>query len=458
MSYMFIGSLILVTIIQACTLRLSGTPHNQVILENTLSTEYLAAPQVRNLAQEYKNRLMQIAAGFSFLSIGLLFISYESIFLTFFWILLFSSMVAMFFCKVHYVRKMQELLIANNWLMPVKPILVDTQLILVKNQKMVSGWWLLPPLLVWILGSIYSVLSRFEASWLMIILSGVFLFLSFGSWLIVGKLPVRALTDNRSINQQYNDLTKHHWSLMMVSISWVLIPLLFIPAISLSVAPALEMILLAFFFLLIINWTVFSFWYLYSLRKKQDQLLAQVPSYRYLGDDQYWRFGVYYNPNDPRLFIPSRMGMNMGLNLGRPVGKLLMGLTGIIIIVAFVVTLVPAYLYDFTANPFQYEQTATNIELKASFVTTSDIPLDTIEKVELLEKLPNNITKLYGSATNNYATGKFTVDGKAATLYVDHQTKQILHIVTPTRDYYYTNKQPQKTADAYQQLQQVLEQ
>jgi hypothetical protein len=78
--------------------------------------------------------------------------------------------------------------------------------------------------------------------------------------------------------------------------------------------------------------------------------------------------------------------------------------------------------------------------------------------VELLEKLPNNITKLYGSATNNYATGKFNVDGKAATLYVDHQTKQILHIVTPTRDYYYTNKQPQKTADAYQQLQRVIEQ
>jgi hypothetical protein len=70
---MFIGILILVNIIQACTLRLSATPHNQVILENTMSTEYLAVPQIRNLAQEYKNRLMQIAAGFSFLSIGLLF-------------------------------------------------------------------------------------------------------------------------------------------------------------------------------------------------------------------------------------------------------------------------------------------------------------------------------------------------------------------------------------------------
>lgn len=457
MNYLFIGILVLINVIQACTLRLSGTPHKQVILENTMTTEHLQAPQVQALAQEYKKRLLQIAAIFSLLSLGLLVITYESILLTFFWILLFGSMIAMFFCKVHYVRTMQELLVKNDWLMPVKPILVDTQLILTKNQKMVSAWWLVPPLIIWGLGSIYSVMSHVGEAWLMISLSGLLWLFSLGSWFVVGKLPVRALTDDQTINQQYNDLTKHHWSLMMVSISWILVPLLLIPMISLTVSSVWELILFSCFFLLLISWTIFSFWYLYSLRKKQDQLLAQVPSYRYLGDDQYWRFGVYYNPHDPRLFLPDRMGMNMGINLGRPLGKVLMGLTGVIISVAFVVTLVPAYLYDFTADPFQYEQNTTRVELRAPFVTTSDIPLETIEKVELLTKLPEKRIKVYGSATDNYATGKFTVNGKAATLYVDHHSKQILHIVTPERDYYYTNKEPQKTVIAYQQLQNKIQ-
>ena len=217
MNYLFIGILVLVNVIQACTLRLSGTPHKQVILENTMTTDHLHAPQVQALAQEYKKRLLQLAAIFSLLSLGLLIITYESILLTFFWILLFGSMIAMFFCKVHYVRKMQELLVKNDWLMPVKPILVDTQLILAKNQKMVSGWWLVPPLIIWGLGSSYSVMSHVDEAWLMISLSGLLWLFSLGSWFVVKKLPVRALTDDQTINQQYNDLTKHHWSLIMMS-------------------------------------------------------------------------------------------------------------------------------------------------------------------------------------------------------------------------------------------------
>lgn len=36
-----------------------------------------------------------------------------------------------------------------------------------------------------------------------------------------------------------------------------------------------------------------------------------------LDDDRYWKGGIfYYNPNDPRMFVPKRSGLGYTVNLG----------------------------------------------------------------------------------------------------------------------------------------------
>jgi uncharacterized membrane protein len=59
-------------------------------------------------------------------------------------------------------------------------------------------------------------------------------------------------------------------------------------------------------------------------------------------DDRYWKFGnIYYNPEDPALFIEKRFGIGWSINFGRPLGiVIVLG----ILSVAFLVPLIGSLL------------------------------------------------------------------------------------------------------------------
>jgi uncharacterized membrane protein len=41
-------------------------------------------------------------------------------------------------------------------------------------------------------------------------------------------------------------------------------------------------------------------------------------------DPSFWRFGFYYNPDDPRLNVPKLSGLGLSINLAHPLGKVVM--------------------------------------------------------------------------------------------------------------------------------------
>jgi len=60
-------------------------------------------------------------------------------------------------------------------------------------------------------------------------------------------------------------------------------------------------------------------------------------------DDKYWTFGaIYYNPNDPAIFVEKRVGIGWTVNAGRPLGKAILIAPLIIVIVVNVLF----YIYD----------------------------------------------------------------------------------------------------------------
>src|SRR5699024_6147774 len=110
MNYLFISMLIFINVLQAFTLGLAGKPHQQVILENTIPKEYLNHLEVKRIASRYRLRIWQLAAVYSVLSFSLLLLSYESLQLTAFWLLLFSSLTTTYLCKIYFIREMRRLL------------------------------------------------------------------------------------------------------------------------------------------------------------------------------------------------------------------------------------------------------------------------------------------------------------------------------------------------------------
>lgn len=457
MNFLLYVILVGVGFLMAFSGRIPANPHKNIILETTLPKEKLQDPQVLAVSKLYKKRLLQWAIAFLFIALPVIFIPYDSLIMIYFLTVLFGFIGTFFYLEVIYIRKMTAVKVQNKWFLPTQPILVDTKLVANKNRKLISVWWFLPSFVLTIAGAIYSLIAvgKDNGSWLLFFIS---LFL-FGFFLLfyyfIGRLPVKPLTSDEAINQQVNDLMRHHWSVLMAVSALVLSPLPFIAGLSV-ILPYEQMMLLTFGFVLaILVFIVFTFYYLFSSRKKQDQLISLAEEYRYSDEDQYWKYAIYINPNDKRILVPDRIGMNITTNLGRPAGKIIMSLVGLFVFGVLIAVSIPMLISDFSANPFELSTSHNGIHLSAPFSKNREIKWEEIKSVQLVNELPKNTIRVYGTATENYLTGEFQVDDHPAYLLVYRKEQPILEIETKDKRYYYTNKDSQLTKKYYKDIQSI---
>lgn len=446
-----------VNFLMALAGRIPANPHKNIILETTLPKEKLQDEQVLTISRTYKKRLLQWAFIFSVAALAILAISYDSLTLIYFLVMIFGFIGTSFYLQVIYIRKMTTVKVKNNWVLPTSPLLVDTALVANKNRKLISIWWFLPSILITLLSCIYSftTLGLSNGNWIIglisLLMSAMFLLFYY----FIARFPVKPLTSDETINQQVNDQMRHHWSVLMAVSALVLSPLAFISVSSVSIPYEKMMLFSMGYALLILGFVLFTFYYLFSSRKKQDRLIAQAKEYRYSDEDQYWKYGIYINPNDKRIMIPDRVGMNISVNLGRPAGKLALGIIGVLVLFSLIGASIPMVISDFSANPFELSKSHNGISLSAPLSQSRKITWDEIESVELINTLPKDRLKLYGTATENYLTGEFQINNEPAYLLVLANKKPILEIKTNDKLYYYTNKDTKLTEKYYKDIQTI---
>lgn len=456
MNYIFFGINLIVIFSIAFTMNLLSKPHKNVLLENTLSPDHLRHPDVLALVAEYRRRIMQFVGILSVASLIFLFNLYDSILMTFFWLLLFLLLGASYVLQIHYIGKMHELIEHKNWGLPIDPVLVDTKLIQQKNRKLLPLVSFLPSLLLVIAGVIYFPTVENGPGWLFSLINCLIFLLFLYLWQVIRRLPVRPLTKDFQINQQFNDLTKFYWSLLVVLMSTGTLLLFFVPLLSTQLTGVVGELSAVLFVLLLVFLMVVPFGLLLRLRKKQDQLLASTEQ-RYYDEDRYWRYGVYINPTDPRLFVPDRVGLNIGINLGKKTGKGFAIGTGILMIAIMVVTIVPLYQLDFNPDAISGEMTDQSVQFDAPLASRKTIPLDEIRTVTLVDTLPEPTVRTMGMATDHYLTGNFNVAGQSAKLFMDKRSQPILRLSTADITIYYTNKDASETVKLYETLEQKLQ-
>lgn len=454
LSPLILGILIFCNFIMAFTNSIAAKPHNYVIVENTFPADKIDDPKVLAFRKNYRKRQFQLAFILTILDLSLLIPMKDSIFMMLFFVLLYITIAAGYLLQIRYIRKGHQLIIENNWQLTEQPIQVNTALVIEKNRKLVSPWWFVVSFgLLLLLTFVLHNQGMESLTWILFITCGLTLALFVVGWWAIGRLPVRALTDDQTINRQYNDLTKFYWSALMVTTSFFVNLVIYLPLLTVNLSNRFFEVLMISEFLLIFLFCGLTFWWLFRLRNKQDQLLTQTPSFRYTGDDYYWRYGIYYNPDDRRLMIPDRIGLNITINLARVGGKIFIGLIPILLIAAMLIVVVPLYVLDYHPDPLTYEVKQESVLLDGPYYREQKISFQDIEKVSLIEQLPPTGMKVNGLATENYAIGSFKVGGKSATLFIDHQSKPILKITTKKRDYYYTNTDSAVTKQAYQSIQ-----
>ncbi|MBQ1878225.1 MAG: hypothetical protein II161_05340, partial [Erysipelotrichaceae bacterium] len=187
-----------------------------------------------------------------------------------------------------------------------------------------------------------------------------------------------------------------------------------------------------------------------KLRHQQEKLTADSGSGWYVDDDDYWLGGLLYNnPNDSRLIINSRIGMNTSINMANPAGKLILALT-----VLLLVCLPFMGIYGDYMSTQPIEIAVENETLKADLgMIHYDIAASDIKEIRLLETLPEGLNKVAGIGMDDLIQGRFSsTEFGNLTVLADPQKGPFILIVTGEKTWMLGTRDGNQTKKLYEQL------
>ena len=151
-----------------------------------------------------------------------------------------------------------------------------------------------------------------------------------------------------------------------------------------------------------------------------------------MDEDDRWLWGlVYYNPDDNHNFVNERVGMGMAMNMARPAGKWMMGIS---LVILLAMPLLGVWLMVEEFSPIRLSLQGDTIVSQQAF-TTYEIPLDQIENAELLESMPS-ASRIAGTGMKNLLKGSFVVEGYGnAALCLDPNEPPFIFLETDERTY-----------------------
>ena len=153
----------------------------------------------------------------------------------------------------------------------------------------------------------------------------------------------------------------------------------------------------------------FAMYVEFDTRKKQYKLTAKSAAENgsiILDEDDYWIYGMfYYNPNDTHLMVADRVGSNTTINMAKPAGKLLMGLSALLLLA---IPFIGVYLVIADYTPMTVEFTDSAIVARHMTVDY-DLPYDEIAEMVKTTERPPLTSKINGWGTDNVQKGTFKV-------------------------------------------------
>lgn len=142
-----------------------------------------------------------------------------------------------------------------------------------------------------------------------------------------------------------------------------------------------------------------------KVRKLMTELTKDSGHGDYIDEDQYWLCGILYcNPNDNHSFVNLRSEMGTTVNIAKPAGKFMA------IFLVILLVLMP-FTGNLVENIGSKEITAT-IENEKVIVNYGEKPyqsvrLEEIESIKIIENLPDDLSRIAGTATDNLYKGSW---------------------------------------------------
>ena len=229
------------------------------------------------------------------------------------------------------------------------------------------------------------------------------------------------VNEERDLTRVLTQIRHYNWSKIWIAASWLTIPLSFSGLLLISHPfMALTLIFIATGAICIEAVAIEV-----RLRKMQERLTKGSGVGAIVDEDDKWIGGmIYYNPNDSRLIVNERVGMNTTLNLARTSGKVI---TLFFLILLLALPFTGPAMNVYYKKPIKIEITKDEVEAIQG-ITNYRIKLSDIRDVELINELPDDLVRVNGTSFDDLLKGDFRNGNENLVLLLRPQSKPFIRI------------------------------
>ncbi|MBU5484072.1 hypothetical protein KQI86_06990 [Clostridium sp. MSJ-11] len=168
-------------------------------------------------------------------------------------------------------------------------------------------------------------------------------------------------------------------------------------------------------------------------------------------DDNYLWGMIYYNPEDPALFVEKRAGVGWTINVARPMGKIAMALTALLIVGSLGMV-----IYTSTSMKVNLQVKEQVVTIKGMY--SEDINSEDIVELTFEKSLPPITMKQNGGAIGDKKVGYFkTKAGEKVKLFIEDDKNPVVKIVTKEKIIYINYEEISKTEELFNELKDLQE-
>lgn len=229
------------------------------------------------------------------------------------------------------------------------------------------------------------------------------------------------VNEERDLTRVLTQIRHYNWSKIWIAASWLTIPLSFSGLLLISHPfMALTLIFIATGAICIEAVAIEV-----RLRKMQERLTKGSGVGAIVDEDDKWIGGmIYYNPNDSRLIVNERVGMNTTLNLARTSGKVI---TAILFVLLLCLPFTGPAMNVYYQQPIKIEVTKDEIQAVQG-ISNYRIKLADIKNVELKNELPDDLVRVNGTSFDDLLKGDFRNGNENLTLLLRPESKPFIRI------------------------------
>ena len=407
----------------------------------TLPQEAREDEEVLAILVSFKKQLAIACVLITLTAIPCIFVQRLGTAMTIWMIWLMACIVLPYVPYVLHHKKLKQLKADRGW----RQSAPDTRVVdfsgAAYNIKWMSPVVFLAPLVL----SLLPILFDKEMALLYLIDSAMVLLCWF-AYRYLYRNKAEIVDDNVALTEALTRIRRQSWGQVWLACAWFMAILSFIMMLLTDWSDSLALFTVLAFSAVFVLGTLYIEM---RTRRLQEQLTEQCGTDFYVDEDDYWIWGqFYYNPNDNRLLINNRTGVNTTVNLAKHSGQIFMGVT---VLLVLAMPFLGVWMDKLDSTPVGSELTSEAI-ISSHTGVEYEIALDSITYVEYVAEKPK-LKRTAGTGMDNVLKGRFSTPWGSASICVDPRALPYIYIETDEgKRYLFGASDAAETEAVYRQL------